>query len=112
MASPKTGFDSAELLELIFALHKHDGTPGIGRLPGLWHRKIDERWTLWANGQLKPVELRDGFMIQPGDCYIEFNGWPAGSLSLITGEGILAAGTAANMLEFCAALRSAVAEVK
>jgi hypothetical protein len=98
--------------ELIFALHKRDGIAGIGKLPGLWERKLNERWTMWVNGHMEPLPggaLPGAQMqVRPGDCYVEYNGWPAGSFSLITGEGMIAAGAAANYETFCAALREAI----
>lgn len=99
--------------ELIFELHKRDGIPGIGKLPGLWERKLDERWTIWVNGHTEPLPAGslDGAKMQvlPGDCYVEYNGWPAGSFSLINGQGMIAAGSGANYQTFCAALRDAAA---
>lgn len=104
---------------LILDLHKHDGTLPISKLPGLWKRKLDERWTFWVNGHMDgPRKVEDGdqggqgFEVHPGDVFVEFNGWPAGSFSLITGEGIIAAGAAANYETFCDALRGALAEPK
>jgi hypothetical protein len=97
--------------ELIFQLHKLDGIPGIGQLPGLWERKLNERWTFWINGHMEALKggPRKDIPVQPGDCYVEYNGWPAGSFSLIHGDGIIAAGSRANYQTFCAALRDAVA---
>ncbi len=96
---------------LIFALHKHDGGPPVSKLPGLWYRRLDDQWEIWVNGHLEPLALarKDGvqFTVQPGDCYVEYNGWPAGSLSLVHGFGIIAAGDGANIGTFCAALRKA-----
>ncbi len=97
---------------LICDLHKKDGGPPVGKLPGLWHRKVDRRWSIWVNGHMEPMKMDGRIAIAPGDCYVEFNGWPAGSFSMIHGEGVLAAGAAANYETFCAALKNAIAETK
>ncbi len=98
--------------ELIFSLHKADKAPTMKQMTGLWERKLDERWTFWINGQLKPIETPRSCPVAPGDCYVEYNGWPAGSFSLITGDGIIAAGSCANYDTFCEALQSALAAVQ
>ena len=98
-------------IELILALHEHDKTAPIGKLPGLWERKLDERWTIWVNGHLEPLPAGDGaqMMVHPGDCYVEYNGWPAGSFSIIhPGQGMIAAGAKANYHTFCEAIEKAL----
>lgn len=99
-----------DALELIFQLHQRDGVLPVGKMPGLWERRLDDRWTFWINGQLEPVRTPTDFNLRPGECYVEFNGWPAGILSMITGEGYIAAGSLANYQTFCEALRRAIAE--
>ena len=95
--------------ELIFELHKRDGGPGLSKLPGLWERKLNDRWTIWINGLMEELTPRPGMCpIGPGEVYVEFNGWPAGLFSLITGEGEIAAGGLANYDTFCTALQSAI----
>lgn len=110
MSGKLTGMDAREL---ILELHKRDGVPGLAKLPGLWERKLDDEWTIWVNGQLTPLPAGalDGakMHVRPGDCYVEYNGWPAGNFSLITGEGIIAVGGGANYQTFCDALRQAIA---
>ena len=97
-------------IELILDLHKHDGTEPISRLPGLWYRRLDDCWEFWVNGHMEP---QDGEaiaqMLEPGECYVKFNGWPAGLFSIITGDGVIAAGEIANYEAFCEALRGAIA---
>jgi hypothetical protein len=94
-------------VQLILALHKHDRAPAISKLPGLWQRKLNEAWTIWVNGKPNPLRTESGMEVLPGDCYIEFNAWPAGSFNLISGEGIIASGSLANYHSFCDALREA-----
>lgn len=89
---------------LIFALHKHDGVPGVAKLPGLWYRKLPSNWEMWVNGHMEPLVTTNGVTVHPGDCFAECNGWPAGSFSLIHGEG----GFVNNSYPaFCEALREA-----
>jgi hypothetical protein len=101
---------SDNAVRLICELHKHDGAVPIGRMVTAWHRKIDEQWEIWVNGQLSVIKggPRGDVPIHPGDCYAEYNGWPAGSFSMITGEGVLAAGERANYEAFCEALQNAL----
>ncbi len=101
--------DQNNFVMLICELRKHDGTPPISTLPGLWYRRLDERWEFWVNGHLQPQQTEEGTPVGPGDCYVKFNGWPAGIFSLISGEGILAAGQIANQDTFSEALRGALA---
>ena len=97
---------------LILDLHKADKEPVIK--DRIWYRKLDERWEFWVNGNMNtaPVNTVHGVEaeINAGDVYVKFNGWPAGIFSIITGEGVIAAGDAANMDVFCDALRVAVAK--
>lgn len=101
-----------DAVSLVCDLHKRDGATPIGKLPGVWHRKIDERWQIWVNGHM--TEMKGGpdgdIGIHPGDCYVEFNGWPAGSFSMIHGTGVIAAGSQANYHTFCEALERAMVE--
>jgi hypothetical protein len=43
-----------DAIELILELHKADGTEPISRLPGLWHRRLDDQWEFWINGHMEP----------------------------------------------------------
>jgi hypothetical protein len=102
-------------IELICDLHKRDGVIPIGKMTDLWHRRVDDQWAIWVNGQMQSVKTKPtpgspgGHPVDPGDVYVEFNGWPCGIFSMITGEGTLAAGKIANYETFCAALRRAIA---
>lgn len=95
--------------QLICDLHKRDGATPIGKLPGVWHRVLDSSWQIWVNGHMQPMKggPTNDIEIHPGDCYVEYNGWPAGSFSVIHGTGIIAAGECANYETFCEALRNA-----
>jgi hypothetical protein len=95
---------------LILELHKADGVLPLSHLPGLWHRKLDERWEIYVNGHAQKMRIEgpgEGEVL-PFDCYVEYNGWPAGMFSIPTGEGCIAAGSAANYETFCDALEGAI----
>ncbi len=98
--------------ELIFALHKKDGIAPVSKLPGLWYRKLNDTWSIWVNGHLETLKAEStdgcGMEVAPADVYVEYNGWPAGTFSLITGSGVIAAGEGANYGTFCDALREAI----
>lgn len=108
MDKPKSEMNA---VELILAIHRQDNAPSLNILPGLWKRVVDEHWTFWVNGHREARAIEDsllgsqGARVNPYDCWVEFNGWPAGSFSLPTGEGVIAAGQAANYETFCEALR-------
>lgn len=109
MPKPKAAHEP-DVIELILALHKKDGTRPISKIPGLWYRKVDRQWEFWVNGHMKPQAPADGSTqkINPGDCFVKYNGWPAGIFSLITGEGVLCAGTMGNYENFRKALKEAL----
>jgi hypothetical protein len=79
----------------------------MSKLPGLWYRKLDDQWEIWVNGQKEPLRTEHGMSIDPYDCYVQFNGWPAGLFSIPTGEGCISAGGLANYETFCDALERA-----
>jgi hypothetical protein len=92
-------------LGLILDLHAADAEPVIGGR--VWHRVLDDKWEFWVSGMLGPAKCDGNTNIDPGDCYVKFNGWPAGVISMFTGEGCIAAGSMANIETFCEALRKA-----
>lgn len=96
--------------ELICELHAKDGALALSKLPGLWERRLDRQWTFWVNGHGEVLQGGPDadLPVNPGCVYVEFNGWPAGIFSLITGEGEIAAGELANYQTFCEALQQAV----
>jgi hypothetical protein len=61
--------------------------------------EVDKTWTITVNGTPNKIAA-----VPPYSWYIEFNGWPAGILSVITGEGLLCAGAAGNAKELAKAL--------
>lgn len=100
--------ETRNAVELLLGLWKADGVGKLCRLPGLWERRLDDKWVIWVNGHEENLSTPDAVPVSPYECYIEFNGWPAGSFSIPTGKGLIAAGTAANYETFCDALERAV----
>jgi hypothetical protein len=78
-------------------MHKH---------PGCWEHQVDENWRIAVNGHRDPRNTSDGLTVPPFECYVEFNGWPAGFINPF--GGVLAAGAAANEDTFIQAVRDAI----
>lgn len=66
----------------------------------IWTSEVDKHWTIKCNGTMEEMEN-----IPALSWYIMFNGWPAGSLSLL-GDGVLCAGEAGNEENLRAAIES------
>ena len=63
------------------------------------------KWAIWVNASSEPVLETERFAaLPPWTFYIEFNGWPAGFVN--AGGGTIAAGEAANIHTFLAALEA------
>ena len=54
------------------------GAKRINELPGLWENKINNQWTIKCNGHTEDIQG-----VPPFSWYIEYNGWPAGILSIL-----------------------------
>lgn len=93
----------ARFWDLAVQLRKKDGIPGLSHHPGVWTRKLDDRWTLKANGHGEPIDD-----VPPYSFHIEYNGWPAGVID--PNGAVFAAGTLANLDTFNAALEAAIAD--
>ena len=91
MTSPtKTAQEEKHICQLMMEYAMGLGARKIDQLPGLWESKIDDQWTIKCNGHTKDMEGVPAF------CWsVEFNGWPAGIMS-IRGEGVLCAGDLGN----------------
>lgn len=99
----------AGLTEALLALGERDGVVPISELPGLYHRKVDARWEIWVNPHLREMVVpgQPKHTLEPAELYVEFNGWPWGSIDLATGDAVLGDGEAANLTALIAALREA-----
>lgn len=95
-----------EIINLCAAL----GAENINELQGCWEYQVDDQWFIALNGHSKPAKCSRGGEVEPFGCYVEWNGWPAGTMNPF--GGILAAGEAANEASFIAALKAAAEAVK
>lgn len=95
------------IADLALAMNAHP----LNKHPGCWTHAVDAHWWIAVNGhsEPKPVVSSAGCTptVEPFECYVEFNGWPAGVLNPF--DGILVAGKCANEDAFCAALTAAIA---
>lgn len=81
------------------------GIEKINEMEGCWEHQVDGLWWIAVNGHTKPLKCSHGAEVPPINCYIEFNGWPAGIIDPF--GGIIAAGAAANEDTFIDALNAA-----
>lgn len=94
------------IAEGLIAFALYNGASAICMKKELYVKKVDEHWTIKCNGRNKKINT-----VPPFSWSIEFNGWPAGILS-ITGEGVLCAGEAGNEDNLRNALLSSVESMK
>ncbi len=99
---------TANPMECIMALAESLGVRQLSKTHAgqLWTHKVDEQWTFAVNANREPVKTVDGVPVDPFHVYVEFNGWPAAVISP-TGDGVFAAGTAANVTAFNVAVLKA-----
>jgi hypothetical protein len=86
------------------------GAAPLSKFENCWEKQIDEQWWIAMNGHDEPRKCSKGAEVEPCNCYVEFNGWPAGILDPF--GGILAAGAVANEDSFIEALKAAGAVVE
>jgi len=98
----------SDAIILICDLHKQRGGPPLRDI--VWECKVDEHWTVWINSHRTAQPIHDMPGVQPGDAYVEFNGFPAGSFSMLTRneDVVFAAGAIANLKTFRLALQAAL----
>lgn len=83
------------------------GAKSISALPGCWEKRIDEHWWVAINGHKDDMACsREAPPVPSLHCYIEYDGWPAGLISLQ--DGVIAAGESANEDTFIAAVKRAL----
>lgn len=82
---------------------------GVTPIKGkVWNHQVDDVWRLVCNGSDKAVDV-DGVQVPYGCLYVTFNGWPAGQLWPVESvPSWFAAGAAANVQAFVAALDAAI----
>ena len=94
------------LADLVYAR----GDYPLKKWKGLYHCRIDKQWEVWINGHKEELPLREGTGLPAFHAYVEYNGWPAGVFSPIS--GVIAASECANEETFCAAVKAATARVQ
>ena len=86
-------------IELGDATLDKQGYEKLSVYPGVLKMHVDDRWTVKCHAQHgQQVDGLDPFLF-----YVEFNGWPAGIISV--NGGIIAAGAIANEDALCKAVR-------
>ena len=99
----------SDAIILICDLHKQRGGPPLRDI--VWECKVDAHWTVWINGCLTAQRAGNMEELRRGDAYVEFNGWPAGSFSMLPNQNsdvVFAAGAIANLKTFRLALQAAL----
>jgi hypothetical protein len=99
--------DKEALFILIAKLAEKDGASPISKFDGCWERQIGEHWWIAVNAHNDDVKCSKGAEVKPFNCYVEFNGWPAGVFDPF--GGIIAAGSAANEETFAQAIEAEIA---
>lgn len=87
---------------LLMSYAKFTGAKDLFKLPGLWVKAVDDNWTIKCNGHDKEIEK-----VPPFSWFIEYNGWPAGILTVM-GDGFLCAGENGNETNLKKALEKAM----
>jgi hypothetical protein len=81
------------------------GFRDLNKRDDCWEHQIDANWWVAVNGRKEPTKCSHGLTVHPYQCYIEFNGFPAGIIDPY--DGIIAAGDAANEDSFIEAVKAA-----
>lgn len=95
------------LTELLLEYAFVSGVKAISGMEGLWKHDLDENWTIKCNGHDKEIES-----VPPYSWSIEFNGFPAGIIDVMTGEGIICNGEAGNEENLRKVLESKISSYK
>lgn len=95
------------LAQLAIALNQHP----MNKHACCWVHQVDEHWTIAINGHKVPKEAMlpgggGAITVEPYHCYVEFNGFPAGSFNPF--GGVIAAGECANEGTFIKAIQAAI----
>lgn len=80
------------------------GVKDINQLEKCWELQVNEHWWFAVNGHRATVECSKGINVDPFRLYVEFNGWPAGILTVHGGEFV--EGSMGNPEAFMEALRA------
>jgi len=83
----------------------------MNQYPNCWEYQVDEHWWIAVNGHKTTKKTTGGIDVLPFNCYVEFNGWPAGVFDPVNG-GLMAAGSQANENSFIQALENKIKQCK
>jgi hypothetical protein len=92
----------------ILRLAEHLGARNIRARSGCWEAAVDDTWWVALNPHEHDCRCSRGPEVPAFVAYVEYNGWPAGHVSLL-GDGWFAAGDGANPETFAAAVRTRIA---
>jgi hypothetical protein len=95
------------LFLLIADLAIKDDMAPLNKHEACWERQVGEHWWIAVNGHKENKKCSHGTKVPPFNCYVEFNGWPAGLFDPF--DGIIAAGSVGNEEAFAAALEAEIA---
>lgn len=93
------------ILECLLKLTEKEGVKNIREAEGCYEKEIDEQWWIAINPHDEKLKCSHGPVVEPFTMYVEFNGWPAGIVTM--NGGMFAAGSAANEDAFIDALKRA-----
>ena len=97
----------ARIADLACAL----GKIPMSRFENCWEHQIDKHWWIAVNGHKTKKKTSNGVEVSPFNCYVEFNGFPAGIFDPVNG-GVIAAGKLANEETFIKAIESQIPKEK
>ena len=95
------------LFILVAKVAQKDDAAPLHKHAGCWERQIGDHWWIAVNGHTEPKKCSKGADVPPFNCYVEFNGLPAGQFDPF--GGIIAAGDVDNEEAFAAALEAEIA---
>jgi hypothetical protein len=99
-----------EAFDKIAALGCLAGAAPLSQFAACWEYQVDAQWRIAVNGHDVPKKTADDVQtVAPFECYVEYNGWPAGSFNPY--GGVIAAGSCANEDAFIAALDAEIARL-
>ena len=85
------------------------GVAPLNKVKGCWECQIDKQWWIAVNGHNEAIKASNDIEVEPFNCYVEFNGFPAGAFNPM-GGGFLAAGELANEDTFIKAIEDRIEE--
>ena len=94
----------SEVFDLIATIGLKEHADPLSKYLEGWRYRVDEHWFIVVNGTKESIKYgKSKIPIPPVNCWVEFNGWPAGLFDPF--GGIMAAGSMANEDSFINALK-------